>query len=172
MQRPPRSQKEPLLSGSLLARALFWYGMIESVASMSAYFFINWLNGWPAQPLAPEGTQLYAMATTMTFAGIVATQIGAVFGCRTDLTSVFRIGLFSNRLILVGIGVELALLAALSYIPFFHPIFNTAPLGLVHWAYVFAWTPVIFFLDEVRKAWLRWRLRARLRSKETEKAAV
>jgi adenylate kinase family enzyme len=28
----------------LLGKALLWYGMIESVASMSAYFFMNWLN--------------------------------------------------------------------------------------------------------------------------------
>jgi magnesium-transporting ATPase (P-type) len=159
MQRPPRSQKEPLLSRSILTRALLWYGLIESVASMSAYFFINWLNGWPAVPLAPEGTLLYAMATTMTFAGVVATQIGAVFGCRTDLISVFRIGLFSNRLILIGIGVELALLAILCYVPFMQSVFNTAPLEPIHWAYVFAWTPVIFLLDELRKAWLRRRQR-------------
>ena len=56
MQLPPRSQKEPLLNARVLGKALLWYGMIESVASMSAYFFINWLNGWPGVPLAAEGT--------------------------------------------------------------------------------------------------------------------
>jgi len=159
MQRPPRSQREPLLNTAILARALFWYGMIESVASMSAYFFINWVNGWPGVPLAQDGTLLYAMATTMTFAGVVATQVGAVFGCRTERQSVFRLGLFTNRLILVGIAVELALLAILVYVPFMQKIFNTAPIGLVGWVFVFAWTPVIFLLDEVRKAILRYRFK-------------
>ena len=159
MQRPPRSQREPLLNTAILSRALFWYGMIESVASMSAYFFINWLNGWPGVPLAQEGTLLYAMATTMTFAGVVATQVGAVFGCRTDRQSVFRLGLFTNRLILVGIAVELALLALLVYVPFMQNIFNTAPIGLAGWVFVFAWTPVIFLLDEGRKAILRYRFK-------------
>jgi magnesium-transporting ATPase (P-type) len=159
MERLPRSQKEPLLNGRLLARALLWYGMIESVASMSAYFFINWLNGWPGSPLAPEGTVLYRMAITMTLAGVVATQVGAVFGCRTDRASIFRVGFFTNRLVLVGIAVELTLLVLLIYAPFLQGIFNTAPIGSREWAYVFAWTPVIFFADEARKAVLRRRER-------------
>jgi magnesium-transporting ATPase (P-type) len=133
--------------------------MIESVASMSAYFFLNWLYGWPGVALAPDGTLIYRMATTMTLAGVVTTQIGAVFGCRTDRESIFRIGFFTNRLVLVGIAVELMLLCSLIYLPFLHGIFNTAPIGLREWAYVFAWTPVIFLADELRKAFLRWRER-------------
>ena len=159
MQHPPRSQKEPLLNSRLLGRALLWYGMIESVASMSAYFFINWMNGWPTVPLAQPGTQLYAMATTMTLAGVVTCQVGAVFGCRTETTSVFKIGLFSNRLVLVGVAVELILLVSLIYVPLLQGIFNTAPIGLQEWVYLFAWTPILFFLDEARKAGLRWRER-------------
>jgi potassium/sodium efflux P-type ATPase len=159
MQLPPRSQKEPLLNARLLAKALLWYGLIESVASMSAYFFLNWLNGWPGAPLAPEGTLIYRMATAMTFAGVVATQVGAVFGCRTDRASIFRIGFFTNHLVLWGIAAELTLLGILVYAPFLHSIFNTAPIGLREWAYLFAWTPVIFLLDELRKVILRWRER-------------
>lgn len=155
MQLPPRPQKEPLLNARLLAKALLWYGMIESVASMSAYFFLNWLHGWPGAPLAAEGSLIYRMATTMTLAGVVATQVGAVMGCRTDRASIFRIGFFTNRLVLWGIAVELALLGILIYTPFMQPIFNTAPIGLREWAYLFAWTPVIFLLDELRKAFLR-----------------
>jgi magnesium-transporting ATPase (P-type) len=156
MDRPPRSQKEPLLTRKLLARALLWYGMIESVASMSAYFFLNWLHGWPEVSLAADGTLVYRMAITMTLAGVVTTQIGAVLGCRTDRASIFRIGLFTNRLVLIGILVELLILVSLSYVPFLQDVFDTAPLGLVEWGFVFAWTPVIFLLDELRKALLRW----------------
>jgi magnesium-transporting ATPase (P-type) len=155
MERPPRSQKEPLLNARVLGLALLWYGVIESIASMSAYFFVNWQNGWPAVPLATEGTEVYLMASAITLAGVVATQIGSVFDCRTDKVSVFKIGFTSNRLVLAGIGLELALLVTLIYTPFLHNVFNTAPLGLEHWAYVFAWTPVIFLLDELRKAILR-----------------
>jgi len=165
MDLPPRSQKEPLLNARLLAKALLWYGMIESVASMSAYFFFNWLHGWPATPLVSEGV-LYAMATTMTLAGVVATQVGAVFGCRTDRAAIFKIGFLSNRLVLVGIAAELTLLSLLIYVPFLQEIFHTGPIGLREWAYVFAWTPVIFLADEARKALLRWLERRRGTSSE------
>jgi magnesium-transporting ATPase (P-type) len=101
------------------------------------------------------------MATTMTLAGVVATQVGAVFGCRTGRASIFKIGFTTNRLVLVGIAVELTLLAVLIYTPFLHGIFHTAPIGPREWAYVFAWTPVILMLDEARKALLRWRERSR-----------
>ncbi len=156
MNRPPRSRQEPLLSAPLLVRALFWYGLIESVAAMSAYFFLNGRQGWPGISLAQEGTLGYRMATTMTFASIVAAQVGAVFSCRTDRASVFSVGLFSNRLILGGIAFELALLGLLIYVPFLQGVFNTAPLDWVEWAFVLAWAPIIFLLDESRKALLRW----------------
>ena len=159
MLLPPRSQKEPLLNTRILGKALLWYGMIELIASMSAYFFLNWLYGWPGVALAPEGSLVYMMATTMTFAAIVTTQVGAVMGCRTDRTSIFRVGFFTNRLVLWGIAVELTLLGILIYVPFMQSIFNTAPIGLREWVYLFAWTPVIFLLDELRKAILRWRER-------------
>jgi magnesium-transporting ATPase (P-type) len=157
MNQPPRNRQEPLLSGPLLARALLWYGLIESIASMSAYFFINWQQGWPGIPLAIDGTLTYHQATTATLAGIVVTQVGAVLGCRTDRASIFQVGLFTNRLVWIGIAVELTLLGLLIYIPFFHEIFNTAPIGLIPWAFVLVWLPTIFFLDELRKGWLRGR---------------
>jgi Ca2+-transporting ATPase len=162
MDRPPRSQHQPLLTKQLLARALLWYGMIESVAAMAAYFFMNWLYGWPAVPLATDGN-LYRMATTMTLAGIVATQIGAVFGCRTERTSIFTIGFFTNRLVLVGIASELIILGLLIYTPLLQGVFNTAPIGLRELAFVFAWTPIILLADEARKALLRWRERRAVR---------
>jgi potassium/sodium efflux P-type ATPase len=157
MQVPPRSQKEPLLNTRLLGKALLWYGIIESVASMSAYFLLNRLHGWPGEPLATDGTLVYRMATTMTLAGVVATQVGVVMACRTDHISIFRIGFLTNRLILWGIAVELTLLGILIYVPFMQPIFNTAPIGPREWIYLFAWAPVIFLLDELRKAMVRWR---------------
>ena len=157
MQRPPRSQKEPLLNAHVLGLALLWYGIIESIASMSAYFFVNWQNGWPSVPLATYGTTVYLTASAITLAGVVTTQIGSVFDCRTNKISIFKIGFTTNRLVLAGIALELTLLVILIYTPALQDVFNTAPLSLVQWAYVFAWTPVIFFADEARKAILRWR---------------
>jgi len=155
MRRPPRSLAEPLLSWQVFARALLWYGLIESFAAISGYFFLNWLHGWPVLPLAAEGTPVYRMATTMTLAGVVVTQVGAVFGCRSDRTSLLQLGFFTNKLVIWGIACELILLLLIVYVPVLQGIFNTGALGLREWAFAFAWTPIIIVLDELRKLTLR-----------------
>ncbi len=158
MDAPPRSQREPLLSRPLILKAFCWYGLLEAGLGMAAFFFLNYLHGWPGQPLAAEGT-VYQMATAITFAAIVMAQVGAVFGCRTERISVFKVGLFSNKMILVGIAVEFMLLALLVYlpIPFLHQLFNTAPLGWREGAFLLLIPPVMVLADEARK-WLlrRW----------------
>ena len=114
--------------------------------------------------------RVYQMATTMTLAGIVATQIGTVFNCRTERASVFKVGFFTNRLVISGIAFELVLLAILIYTPFLHALFNTAPIGLVDWAYLFMWIPLVILLDESRKAVLRkWEQHASERQNEIRK---
>lgn len=154
MDIPPRSQKESLLTKKLLSRALLWYGSMEAIACMAAFFYLNWLNGWPGTPLPGTGT-IYRMATTMTFAAIVLAQVGAVFACRTERVSIFKTGFHTNKLILVGIVVELILLSLITYLPFLHNLFNTAPLGLKEWAFLI-WIPfAVLLIDEIRKFFLR-----------------
>lgn len=157
MDNPPRSRGDSLLNRSVLMGAFFWYGSIETIAALSAYLFLNWQHGWPWVPLAPEGTNVYRMATTMTLAGVVAAQVGAVFGCRSDRASILTIGFLSNRLVLWGIAVELALLGLLVYVPFLQNAFHTAALGPVEWCYVLAWAPLLLLADEARKAVVRRR---------------
>lgn len=158
MDRPPRPPKERLLNKRVLVRAFLWYGMIESAVAMIAYFFLNSQYGWPSAPLASSGG-VYRLATTMTLAAIIFCQIGVVFNSRTERASVFHVGLFSNRMVLIGIGVELTLLCLLSYLPFLHGIFNTAPLGWQQWLFLIIWPPVIIAIDEVRKYFMRKRNR-------------
>jgi magnesium-transporting ATPase (P-type) len=163
MDVPPRSRKESLLNGPLVVRAFFWYGLLESIFSTAAYFFLNWLHGWPGVPLASSGT-VYLMATAMTFAATVFSQIGMVFNCRTQQLSVFKKRLFSNRLILFGVAVEVAIVALWVYLPVpgMHALFNTAPLGWREWLFLIAIPPVMLFVDELRKAFLRRRDRRKM----------
>ena len=51
----------------------------------------------------------------MAWLGIVACQIGTAFAVRTDHASLWSVGVFSNRFLLGGIGVELAFAALLIY---------------------------------------------------------
>lgn len=182
MDRPPRSMKEHLLNPSLLMRAYGFLGIIEALASMAAFYFVLHRGGgwtWRTLPqlnalitqaravLAQGGTltgqmaqdyRLYLTATTACLAGIIATQVANVFACRTERESVFRIGLFTNRLVLIGIVVELALIIAIVYLPPLQVVFGTAPLNAATWLFIFAWTPVLFTAEEIRK-WIFRRIK-------------
>jgi magnesium-transporting ATPase (P-type) len=63
----------------------------------------------------------------MTFLGIVACQVGVAFAARTDRASLRSIGLFSNRLLLWGIGFELVFAAALVWVGPLQGVFGTRP---------------------------------------------
>lgn len=154
MSLPPRKSNERLLSKNLLLKAFLFYGMIEATAAMAAFFFMNWRNGWPGIPMAQSGT-FYGMATAMTFGAIVFSQIGMVFAARTDRQSAFKKGFTKNRLILLGVGVEIVILLLLFYVPIFNSIFDTAPIGLIDWLFLIIWAPILLFSDELRKWILR-----------------
>jgi magnesium-transporting ATPase (P-type) len=151
MDKPPRSQKETLLNRKVVIKGFFWYGMLESIAAMGAYFFVNILNGWPRVPLAGSGT-VYRQATTLTLAAIVFCQIGMVLNCRTEKQSVFKVGLFNNRRVLQGIAIEIILIALLIYVPGLEDIFGTAPIGLKEWIFLIILPPLILGIEEIRKA--------------------
>ena len=106
MDRPPRSRKARLIDWSVARRFIF-LGVLNAGASMAAYFFVYFSAGWrPGLEMAASGP-LYAQATTMCLGGIVAAQIGNGLAIRTERESVFRVGLFSNRLLLAGIASEI-----------------------------------------------------------------
>ena len=154
MDRPPRPRKENLLHKNLVIKAFLWYGMLEAGISMAAYFFVNFLHGWPNVPLASAGP-VYMQATTMTLATIVFCQIGAVMNCRTEKQSIFKVGLFKNKRVLLGIVVEILLLCAIIYVPFLQGLFQTAAIGLKEWG-VLCLVPIpVILVEEARKYFSR-----------------
>ena len=157
MKLPPRSSNERLLNKNVMLVGFLWYGLLGTLFAMGGYFLANLLNGWPAVPLAPEGTREYAQATTMMLAGVVFSQIGMVMNNRTDYDSVTKRGLFTNKYINVGIVVEVFILVAIIYLPFLNGIFNTAPISLIEWLYLACIPFVVFAVEEARKKTLRKR---------------
>jgi calcium-translocating P-type ATPase len=153
MDRPPRARNAHLLDGTRLLHAYGFLGAAEGALSLLAFFWTYWLAGWrPGLPMAATGP-LYRRATTMTFAAIVAAQVGNVFACRTDRQSIFRTGLFTNPHVWLGIAAELALLLALVLVPPLQHIFGLAPLAFGDWSVLLAFPPAMLALEEGRK-WL------------------
>jgi hypothetical protein len=94
----------------------------------------------------------------MTMAGIVMAQVGAGLAWRTNSRSLFTVGLFSNRLLLVGIGVEVGMIALLAYVPGLAGVFHMSSIGLWHWLFLLLWPPLVIGLEEARKSVVRRRL--------------
>ncbi len=151
MRRKPRSRSERLLSRAVLARAYLYLGPVQAAVCLGAYFYAYLSSGWrPGAPL-PDSGPVYALATTMTFAAVVATQIGNGLAQRTTRESIRTVGLTSNRLLLAGIATEVALLAALVYVKPLADVFGFVPLRPVDWALLAAVAPTLLVADEVRK---------------------
>jgi magnesium-transporting ATPase (P-type) len=160
MTRPPRPRSEHLLNGEVGKRIALAFGPLEGLAAMASFLFAYALAGWhPWGHLADHGS-LYVEATTMTFAGIVMAQVGAAQAWRTDRESVRTVGLLSNRLLLVGIATEVAMVALLSYAPGLQNIFHTGPLSGWEWLFLLIWPPLLLGCEELRKAVARRRERA------------
>jgi calcium-translocating P-type ATPase len=157
MDRPPRPRRERLLNRRTLGRVYGFVGLLVGLAGLATFFAGYLLAGWrPGDPLADSG-ELYVQATAMTYAGIVAGQVGAGFAFRTARQSLFTVGPFTNRFLLVGIVFELALLVAIVSVPGLQDIFHTAALDPRAWALLALWPLLVIGAEEARKAaFRRW----------------
>jgi Ca2+-transporting ATPase len=163
MNRPPKSPKEPILTGGMVIKAYVFLGPIAAGIGLFGFFYRYVEAGWrfgdwagmAALGAAPVGglsaTGIYMAATTMTLTGIVMAQVGNGFAMRTHRQSILSVGFFSNHLRLWGIGAELAGIAALMYVPALQRVFSTAPLTGHEWLVLAAFAPVLLIADEIRK---------------------
>ncbi len=160
MARPPRPSSEGVIRRAMLVRAWVWLGLIEAALVLAAFFVVLREGGWsPGDPVGVGSTlhTTYLTATTMTFAGIVACQIGTAVAARTERVSLRSIGFFSNRLLLWGIASEIAFTALLVYAPPLQDVFGTAALGPAELALLAPMPLVVWGSDELRRFVVRRR---------------
>ncbi len=158
MDQPPRPRKTDILSRAMLIRAWLWLGLLEAALVLGGFFFVLLRAGWSPGDATGAGAPLhhaYLMATTMSFAGITACQVGTAFASRTSRASLREIGVLSNPRLLGGIAFELVFAAALIYLPPLQGIFHTAGLGLPELALLACFPVIVWGSDELRRAWLR-----------------
>ncbi|MGJ9404963.1 cation-translocating P-type ATPase [Nesterenkonia aurantiaca] len=128
MERPPRRRRENVINSEMLIRAWAVMGGVSAVLVTGLFLLTLASGGW-AFDSATGATQpelLWREATTMTFLGIVSCQIGTAMASRTQTESLLRVGVFSNRLLLWGIGFEVLLAAAIVGIAPLQVVFGTA----------------------------------------------
>jgi calcium-translocating P-type ATPase len=164
MARPPRRRTERLLSWPLLARAYLFLGPMQALAALAAFFFVLAGSGWSYGELLGSTDPLYLRATTACLVAIVVMQIANVFVCRSPSLSILTLGPFSNRLILVGILAEVAIILLIVYTPLGNALFGTAPLPAELWLLPVPFAFGMLAFEEGRK-WLVRRGRAITRTR-------
>ena len=159
MTQPPRGKEEPLFSKAFSCR-LAWQGALVGGITLLAYGLGFHLTG------------TFAVANTMAFATLTFSQLFHAFDVRSERSSLFHIGVFSNpamnKAFLIGLTMQLAVLC----VPPLQVVFSTVPMSPLEWAVVLALaiTPVV--VCELAKAVSRGRTRRPARAEKVEPACA
>ncbi len=139
LHRPPRHRGLPLLNRAVMVRAYLVLGPANAIASMAGYLLVwRWHGvGWgELRALAPSLLHHTAtsavqaiqnQATTVTFALIVAGQMGALLACRSEREPFWATLRRPNRLLWLGWLSEPLVAGSLILVPSLAAVFGTAP---------------------------------------------
>ncbi|WP_407666455.1 cation-transporting P-type ATPase [Mycobacterium pinniadriaticum] len=125
MARPPRDPRQPLLTRGLVMRIL----LVSTVMVASTW----WLFEWELS----RGASL-AEARTVALNLFVVIEVFYLFSCRSMSCSAWRIGIFSNRWIILGVATQAVGQLAITYLPAMNTMFGTAPIDAPAWLRILA----------------------------------
>lgn len=120
MRLPPRHPDAPVLSKALIFRI----GLVAAAMVIGAFLIFGWERG--------RGASLEE-ARTATVATIVAFEIFYLFSARSERIPVWKLKLFNNPYIWIGITTVIILQLAFTYLPALNFVFRSAPLPADVW---------------------------------------
>jgi len=123
MRRPPRAPGAPVFGRFVVMRTL----LVALLMAAGAIGLFLWEYRRELARAGPE--EALAEARTMAVTTVVFFQAFYLLHCRSMMESVFRLGFFSNRSVLAGIGLLLLFQAGFVYLPFMQALFDTRALG-------------------------------------------
>jgi len=82
---------------------------------------------------------------------MVAFEWFRAFNARSDEHTVFKLGVLSNRWLLMTISLAIMLQVAVVYTPFLQMAFNTVPIGIDKWGIAILAGGSLFLIEEIRK---------------------
>lgn len=137
LKMPPRDPRESVLDRTMLVRM----GILTPIMAVGT-LLLFWYE-------IRSGT--HAHAQSIAFATISAFQWFQAFNARSQYQSVFAVGLFTNRWLLLGIGAAVVLQVVALHTPVGHVIFGTVSPSWQDWVLVVLVSSSIWVVDEVLK---------------------
>ena len=136
LNQPPRNKKEKILNKDLIIFLLLMAGLM---ALGTIPLFIHFL---------PQGID---KARTVAFVSMSMFQLFNVFNLRSLKKSLFKIGIFSNKLITASLTASFLLMIGVIYLPWIQNIFNFIPLGFFEFGIIILITSSVFIFGELYK---------------------
>lgn len=137
LSNPPRHPKVGLIYPGLIFRIVF----LASIMGIGVTVIFNWAE--PRMSLEE--------ARTLAFTSMVSFEWFRAFNARSDEKTVFKRGIFTNKWLLLGIGIAVILHLAAVYLPPMQVAFETEPLGLLEWGIALGAGAGMFAIEELRK---------------------
>lgn len=135
LRRPPRDPKEGILDRDSL---LFIATMGLLISTLVLGLYVYYLHKSPDH------------ANTVFFAGIITFRLINAFNCRSLRVSSLRLGLFTNKWLLLALLFSFVLMLFVIYSPL-NVLFQLKPLSLEDWTIIFVLGLIIILFDEIRK---------------------
>lgn len=165
MDQKPRSRTAHLIDKHLLGKAGL-YGIQTTILAMAAFFLYTLFmchdlgiafQFFPQDINNPEMNRIWMSSTAVVLTSIVLCQIGMAMNCKTEKESVFKVGLFKNKMIDIGIAVELVLIMLVIFVPGLNEnVFQSYNITEWRiWLIMLTFPFIIFFVEELRKYFLR-----------------
>ncbi len=139
MRRPPRPPAAPILDGVLVGRIVL-VGILMLAGSFGLFL------------LALERGAPLAEARSIAVNVFVMIEIVYLFNCRSLTRPLWTVAPFSNPWVWAGAGTMIVLQLLFTYLPLFHQLFGTAPIGARSWLEILACGGVALLVIEVEKA--------------------
>lgn len=142
MERPPRASSKPILDQQAI-------GMVAGLG-----LYVGLATLWLFQYMLNQPGVSAILAQTMAFNGIIVIEWFNVMNFRTLRVPVFRVGLFTNRWMLIAIVVTASVQVCAIYVPVMQKVLHTVPLTGQHWVMIAVVAAPVFVVCETIK-WSR-----------------
>ncbi|KAL0208679.1 hypothetical protein P9112_011266 [Eukaryota sp. TZLM1-RC] len=119
MKRSPRQRNAPLFNRTMTTRTL----LVTAYLTASAFLVYEYA-------LEEYGRAAANTAVVTTF---VMVETFYLFDCRSLNSSMFAVGVFKNKMVLVGISAQMLIHIAVLYIPLMNTLFSTEPVDFTLW---------------------------------------
>ncbi|MDK1019284.1 MAG: HAD-IC family P-type ATPase [Actinomycetota bacterium] len=141
MIRPPRDPDRPIITATLLARIAL-VGTLLLAGAFGLFTYEMSLGSGEAA------------ARTVAVGVFVVVQSFYLLNSRSFTSSMFRIGVFSNPAIWLGLGTMAILQALYTYLPIMNNLFGSTPIDATQWGRIFLVGFAVYLIIGVEK-WMR-----------------